>query len=121
MQRLILCEIADRKFSPTSAYPPPDTPLPCDLINLETIDIEGLDSPIVSEIRAGYAPAFGRQAQAVRFLDHILDASKSFPVDRQLAGLQNIDQQIQAFLTLLIGESDLTQDRRCGAIATTAR
>ncbi len=120
-------EIADRKLSPTSAYPPPEAPLPCDLspnqtIYFETIDIGDLDSPILGEIRAGYATAFGRQAQAVCFLDHMLDiVSRSLPVDRQLAALENIDQQVQAFLTLLIGESDLTQERRCGAIATTAR
>ncbi len=74
-----MLEIVDRKLRPTpSTYPPPDASLPLDLspsasFCLGTMNLRKSGEPVVSEIRIGSVSTFGRQAQAVCFLDLILD------------------------------------------------
>jgi hypothetical protein len=122
-----LFEIAYRNQRPATEYPSEDSLLPSDLGLAQQrqsplFDVEPLDTPTLSAVHASNVNSFGRQAQAVHLLDQVLRViSLPADVEPKLPELRRLDGELQAFLTLLMGECGWARGLHCGPIATAIR
>ncbi|KAF5983438.1 transcriptional regulatory protein moc3 [Fusarium bulbicola] len=125
LERFISLEYNSTGFrAPVAACPRSDVPLPSDTeSNGEYIPTYCTMSSSTIQSSSGLS-SFGRQAQAIYLLDRCLnETSQSEPSDSesQLLKLQQVDKDLQEWMSVLMTQTPHEPGLRCGTIATVIR
>ena len=124
---MILLEIESQDRQPTTEHLDQDLPLPSDLgpiQQLQWLPFSAMPSeaPLLSATGSDKVTRYGRLAQAVHLLDQVLRVTYlAAEVQSRLPELRRLDEQLQTFLTLVMGENHVMLGVHCATIGTAIR
>lgn len=128
--RIVLVELNNKNIRPLSRYPNLNCQLPLDLLPSDaspsaSVDYQTSMSATLSSFQAGNVSWFGRQAQAIFLLDHVLDVvrdiSRTNNIQAILGEATELEIRIRTFLVVLLEESRRENTTLCSAVAFSIR
>lgn len=118
--RLVANECPSDHLKPSFRIPSPDTELPSDLIPkyftispIPNEDFSGEVNPTVGDLQSSKVGSFGRQIQAICFLDQVLEATNEAN-PAPISILLKLDEKLWGFLAILMDQSSSPR-HHCGA------
>ncbi|KAK5996390.1 Transcription factor BOA15 [Cladobotryum mycophilum] len=122
LERIVTIEGTQLNLRPTSECPGPTSVLPSRLQPGQEEDSSSFRMPPLSAVDDRNVDSFGRQAQAVYFLDQVLKAvQQADGAPPKLQEVEKLDREIQTFLMIVFNECDRLNELNCGVVAVAIR